>query len=210
MGLVEGLIVGALIVIIGLVVCFSGYGFWRIALIIGGFVSGYALGAAWVADSQWLLQIQIGVVVAVIGGVLAYFLWSLGMVLVGLILGAAFGAGLMLALNATPDGLITTVGAIVGGLLGAALVYFVKDLAVIVFLAFGGAAAVSLGVVTALPFLINLADPSTGGVIGTILGLSLQVFNLIVIIGLGLLGTLVQYAIYRTRFTGEMYFEKPA
>jgi hypothetical protein len=204
----QNLLVGGLIVIVGLIVCFGGYGFWRIALIIGGFVAGYALGASWIPDTQWLLQIMVAVVVAIIGGVLAYFLWSLGMVLAGLILGAALGAGLMIALNANPDGLITTVGAIVGGVVGGALVYFVKDLAVIIILAFGGAAAVSIGVVTALPFLANAANPAdTATWLQNLLGISLQVLNLIIIFGLGILGTMVQFFLFRARFTGELYFE---
>ena len=215
MGLVEGLLVGAIIAIIGLVVCFSGYGFWRIALVIGGFISGYALGASVVPDSQWLLAIIVGVVVAIVGGALAYFLWSLGMVVAGVVFGAAVGAAAMvtLGIGANADGsanIIAIAAGVIGAVLGAVLVYSFKDMAVIVLLAFGGAAAVSLGVTTALPFLPNLADPSTGGVIGTGLGLTLQVFNLVVIIGLGLLGTLVQYVVYRARFMGELYFEQVA
>lgn len=205
----QNLIVGALIVIIGLFVCFGGYGFWRIALIIGGFVAGYALGAAWIPDSQWFLQILVGVAIAVVAGVLAYFLWSLGMVLAGLILGAALGAAIMVALNAVPDGLITTTGAIIGGVIGALLVYFVKDLAVIIILAFGGAGAVMLGVVTALPFLSGLANPAdTASWFQNAVGFSLQILNLIIIFGLGILGTLVQYALFRAKFTGELYFEE--
>ncbi len=211
MDILQNLLLGGLIVIVGLVVCFGGYGFWRIALIIGGFVLGYSLGASWISADQWLLQITVGIVVAIIGGIVAYFLWSLGMVMAGLILGAALGASLMLALNATPDGLIVTIGAIAGGLIGAVLVYFVKDLAVIVILAFAGAAAVSLGVTTALPFLLNAANPAeTATFLQNALGISLQLLNLIIIIGLGLLGTVVQYAVFRAKFTGETYFEQPA
>lgn len=214
MGVIEGLLVGAIIAIIGLVVCFSGYGFWRIALIIGGFIGGYALGHAVVPDSQWLLAIIIGVIVAVVGGALAYFLWSFSMVLAGVIFGAALGAAAMVALGigTNADGsanLIAIAAGVIGAIVGAVLVYSVKDMAVIVLLAFGGASAVSLGVVTALPFLSSLANPD-GGILATILGLSLQVFNLVVIVGLGLLGTLVQYMVYRARFTGELYFEQVA
>ena len=205
----QNLLVGGLIVIIGLIVCFGGYGFWRIALIIGGFVAGYAVGAAWISDTNWLLQIMVGVVVAVIAGVLAYFLWSFGMVLAGLILGAALGAAVMVALNAVPDGLIMTVGAIAGGVIGAVLVYVLKDLAVIIILAFGGAGAVTLGVVTALPFLGNLANPAeTATWFQNTVGFSLQLLNLIIIIGLGIVGTLVQYVLFRAKFTGELYFEE--
>jgi hypothetical protein len=211
MDTLQNLLVGGLIVIIGLIVCFGGYGFWRIALIIGGFVAGYALGAAWIPDTQWLLQIMVGVVVAVVGGVLAYFLWSLGMVLAGFVLGAALGAAVMVALNANPDGLITTVGALIGGVVGGALVYFIKDLAVIIILAFGGAGAVVLGVTTALPFLLNSANPAdTAGLFQQAVGFSLQVLNIVIIVGLGIIGTLVQYAIFRQKFTGELYFEDQA
>ena len=204
----QNLLVGGLIVIIGLIVCFGGYGFWRIALIIGGFVAGYALGASWIPDTQWLLQIMVGVVAAIVGGVLAYFLWSLGMVLAGLLLGAALGAGLMIALNANPDGLITTVGAIIGGVVGGVLVYFLKDLAVIIILAFGGAGAVVLGVTTALPFLLNAANPAdTATLFQNAVGFSLQVLNIIIIFGLGILGSMVQYYLFRAKFTGELYFE---
>ncbi|MFN8379995.1 MAG: DUF4203 domain-containing protein [Anaerolineae bacterium] len=205
----QALLVGALIVIIGLFVCFGGYGFWRIALVIGGFIAGYALGAAWIPDSQWFLQILVGVVIAIIGGVLAYFLWSLGMVLAGLILGAALGGAVLTAIGASPDGILTLTAAIIGGVIGAVLVYFLKDVAVIIILAFAGAAAVSLGIVTALPTLANLANPAdTASWFQNAVGFSLQVLNIVIIFGLGIIGSLVQYALFRAKFTGELYFEE--
>lgn len=211
MDTLQNLLVGGLIVIIGLIVCFGGYGFWRIALIIGGFVAGYALGASWIPDTQWFFQIMVGLVVAIVAGALAYFLWSLGIVLAGLILGAALGAGLMIALNANPDGLITTVGAIIGGVVGGVLTYFIKDMAVIVILAFGGAAAVMIGVTTALPFLLNAANPAdTAGLFQNAVGFSLQILNIVIIVGLGILGSLVQFYVFRAKFTGELYFEDKA
>ena len=204
----QNLLVGGLIVVIGLFICFGGYGFWRIALIIGGFVAGYSLGASWIPDTQWFLQILVGLGIAVITGVLAYFLWSLGMVLAGLIIGAGLGIGVALALNANPDGVITLMAAIIGGIAGGVLVYFLKDLAVILILAFGGAAAVSIGVVTALPFLANAAYPAdTATWVQNTIGISLQILNLVIIVGLGILGSIVQWYLFRAKFTGELYFE---
>jgi hypothetical protein len=209
MDTLQNLLVGGLIVIVGLIVCFGGYGFWRIALIIGGFVSGYALGASWIPDTQWLLEIMVGIVAAIVAGLLAYFLWSFAMVLAGIILGAVLGAGLMIALNADPSGLITTVGGIAGAVAGGVLVYFVKDLAVIVILAFAGASAVSIGVATALPFLASAADPgATATWLQNLLGISLQVLALIIFFGLGILGSIVQWYLFRSRFKGELYFEE--
>jgi hypothetical protein len=192
--MLENLIVGILIVVIGLVMAFFGYGFWRFAITVSGFVAGYELGSG-VAPGNWLLPSLFGVVVSLVAGVLAYFLWSVGIVVAGVISGAALGGGTLSAVG-LGAGWTIVVGSLVGAVLGGLLAYLLKDVGVIAVMAFGGAAAVAHGVVLAMSFLRGGAVSMV--VSGAIIG------------ALGVLGFLTQYIVFRARFEDRLYFERPA
>lgn len=200
--MIQALILGLAAILIGLICCYSGYGVWRIALVIGGFILGYEIGHALIIDtweSQWFLALLLGIAFSLVVGLLAYFLWSISIVLAGAVFGAAGGAGLALAINARPDGLITIAFAVVGLVIGLVLALLLKDLLVVVVMALAGASAVVFGIVTILPFLEFLENPQT------IFGTAIR----IVVIGvLALTGIGAQLKLYGPRFDGDLYFEE--
>lgn len=200
--MIQALILGLVAILIGLICCYSGYGVWRIALVIGGFILGYEIGHALIIDtweSQWFLALLLGIAFSLVVGLLAYFLWSISIVLAGAVFGAAGGAGLALAINARPDGLITIAFAVVGLVIGLVLALLLKDLLVVVVMALAGASAVVFGIVTILPFLEFLENPQT------IFGTAIR----IVVIGvLALTGIGAQLKLYGPRFDGDLYFEE--
>ena len=193
--MLENLVVGTLTILIGLVIAFFGYGLWRIAITLAGFVAGYELGSA-LSPGNWLLPVLVGVVLALVAGVLAYFLWSLGVVVAGVLSGAALGSGALAALGLFADSKVILVGAFAGAVLGGLLAYLLKDIAVVALMAFAGAAAAAHGVVLAMPFL-------SGGPVSTVL-------SGVIIGAIGVLGFLTQYSLFRARFTDELHFERPA
>ncbi len=200
--MIQALILGLVAILIGLICCYSGYGVWRIALVIGGFILGYEIGHALIIDtweSQWFLALLLGIAFSLVVGLLAYFMWSISIVLAGAVFGAAGGAGLALAINARPDGLITIAFAVVGLVIGLVLALLLKDLLVVVVMALAGASAVVFGIVTILPFLEFLENPQT------IFGTAIR----IVVIGvLALTGIGAQLKLYGPRFDGDLYFEE--
>lgn len=200
--MIQALILGLAAILIGLICCYSGYGVWRIALVIGGFILGYEIGHALIIDtweSQWFLALLLGIAFSLVVGLLAYFMWSISIVLAGAVFGAAGGAGLALAINARPDGLITIAFAVVGLVIGLVLALLLKDLLVVVVMALAGASAVVFGIVTILPFLEFLENPQT------IFGTAIR----IVVIGvLALTGIGAQLKLYGPRFDGDLYFEE--
>ncbi|KXK23643.1 MAG: hypothetical protein UZ15_CFX003000592 [Chloroflexi bacterium OLB15] len=200
--MIQALILGLAAILIGLICCYSGYGVWRIALVIGGFILGYEIGHALIIDtweSQWFLALLLGIAFSLVVGLLAYFLWSISIVLAGAVFGAAGGAGLALAINARPDGLITIAFAVVGLVIGLVLALLLKDLLVVVVMALAGASAVVFGIVTILPFLEFLENPQT--IFGTAI-------RIIVIGVLALTGIGAQLKLYGPRFDGDLYFEE--
>lgn len=200
--MIQALILGLVAILIGLICCYSGYGVWRIALVIGGFILGYEIGHALIIDtweSQWFLALLLGIAFSLVVGLLAYFLWSISIVLAGAVFGAAGGAGLALAINARPDGLITIAFAVVGLVIGLVLALLLKDLLVVVVMALAGASAVVFGIVTILPFLEFLENPQT--IFGTAI-------RIIVIGVLALTGIGAQLKLYGPRFDGDLYFEE--
>ncbi len=200
--MIQNLILGLAAIVIGLICCYSGYGLWRMALVIGGFILGYEIGYALIIDtwaSQWFLAVLLGVAFSLVVGVMAYFLWSISIVLAGAVFGAAGGTGLALAINARPDGVITIAFAIVGLLIGLVLALMFKDLMVVVVMALAGASAVVFGIVTILPFLSFLQDPT---------GWFTNILRLIIIGVLAITGILAQLKLYGPRFDGDLYFEE--
>ncbi|MBE2184667.1 MAG: DUF4203 domain-containing protein [Anaerolineae bacterium] len=200
--MIQNLILGLAAIIIGLICCYSGYGVWRIALVIGGFILGYEIGYALIIDtweSQWFLAVLLGVAFSLVVGLLAYFLWSISIVLAGAVFGAAGGTGLALAINARPDGLVTIAFAVVGLIVGLVLALLLKDMMVVVIMALAGASAVVFGIVTILPFLSFLQDPT---------GWFTEIIRMIIIGVLAITGILAQLKLYGPRFDGDLYFEE--
>jgi hypothetical protein len=192
--LIERLLFGIIAILIGLICVFYGYGVFRIALIIMGFIGGYALGAD-VFPNSWLLAFILGIVLAIVVAVLAYFIWSLGVVIATGTLGGALAASLVAALNLNPDGLIAIVIGLTGIIVGAAIGYFLKDLAVIILMAFAGGSVTAFGLSLLIPYFVLQPDTNF-----------LNLLALFVFVGLGIIGTVVQYALFRAKLDDNLYY----
>lgn len=200
--MIQNLILGLAAIVIGLICCYAGYGIWRIALVIGGFILGYQLGYALIIDNweaQWFLALLLGIALALVVGLLAYFLWSISIVLAGAVFGAAAGVGLAGALGLNTSGLIAIAFAVVGLIIGLVLALLLKDFVVVVIMALAGAAAIVHGIVLILPFLSFLQDPT---------GWFTTIIQIIVIGLLTITGILAQLRMYAPKFDGDLYFEE--
>ena len=79
----------------GLLLTLYGYGLWRLALVVGGFAIGFAVGIQIAPPDQQALAIAIGAVMAVAFGLLSYFAYTMVSILIGVVMGAL--AGLVVA-----------------------------------------------------------------------------------------------------------------
>ncbi len=199
---IQNLILGIAAIVIGLICCYAGYGVWRIALVIGGFILGYQIGHALIIDtweSQWFLAVLLGIAVSLVVGLLAYFLWSISIVLAGAVFGASAGISLAGALGLNTSGVIAITFAVIGLIIGLVLALMLKDLMVVIIMALAGAGAIVHGIVLILPFLSFLQDPS---------GWFTTIIQIIVIGALAITGILAQLRMYGPRFDGDLYFEE--
>ena len=136
---------GLLLVVIGAAGLFWGYRIFGIILPIIGGVAGYLLVAPLVSDGS-LLAIIVGVVVALIVAGLAYAYWSIIVTFSGLVAGGALGAAIAAGLGLGSS--LVWIFAIVLGVLGAIVVWRLRDEAVIVVTAIAGAAILATGLKT--------------------------------------------------------------
>jgi len=143
---------GLVAMVAGLVFCFRGFLTMRVVIPIWGAFAGFSLGAGLIAeltDSRFLRTVggwTLGVVLALVFGVLAYLYYEVSIVIGAGAVGFALGSTLMVALNVTWTWVIVLVGVAVGVLL--ALAAIVADLPMIVLTvltALGGASATVAG-----------------------------------------------------------------
>jgi hypothetical protein len=199
--MLENLLIGIVAILFGLVLCFSGYGFWRFALVISGFLLGYQIGAGLVAPEQWFLAIILGAIFAIVVSGLAYFFWSFSVIIGGAVLGGTIGVTLATAIGFNEQGIFAFVFSVIGGLIFAVLAALFKDLFVLVAMAVAGASTVLFGIATILPFLTFISQPESA--IATII-------SVVLVAVLASAGTAFQLNMYRARFTNEYYFEQKA
>ncbi|MBK9123696.1 MAG: DUF4203 domain-containing protein [Chloroflexi bacterium] len=171
-------------IVIGLIAMFFGKSFYRIVLGLSGVVLGWAAGHA-IADAinqTGTVQLILGIVGAILVGVLLYWFYGLAFALFGAIFGAAFGIILLPILGVTGIGglLVVVVGAVLGAIVGTLL----KDPVIVIGSAFGGATAVVTGVGTLAPTL-PLVRPGTGT--------TESVVSLAVVVVLTVIGAVFQF-----------------
>jgi hypothetical protein len=152
----EQLIIGILLVLIGLAVCFFGLRFWFILLPIFGAVAGFWIGARAVQElfgqgflattTSWI----VGILVAIGLALLSWFIWYAGAIIMAGAVGASLFSGIVHALFTDPWGwalfIIALIGAVIFAIIALALnlpIYIV-----IVDSALGGAALAVAGVLT--------------------------------------------------------------
>lgn len=144
---------GVLAIIVGIAFCFRGYVAMRLIIPIWGAFSGFVLGAGLVAsivDEGFLSSLLgwlVGLMVALVFGVLAYLYYEISVFIAMSAIGFALGTAAMVAFGVQWSWLIVLVGVIAGALL--ALLAILGDLPMVllvVLTAMAGATAVVTGV----------------------------------------------------------------
>ncbi|MFC1961197.1 DUF4203 domain-containing protein [Chloroflexota bacterium] len=189
------LCVGLVALIIGLIVCFSGYRFFLVLLPFWGFFAGFGIGASavtWLFGDLFLATITgwiVGFVVGLVFAVLSYLFYIVGVALLAGSLGYALGSGLMLAILPNASFVVALVG-LVGAVIVAVIVLAlnIQKLVIVFLTAFGGAGATIAGVM--LMFNKMTLDHISGQNVANLISDSW--FWLLVFIGLGVLGFLGQ------------------
>jgi hypothetical protein len=150
-------IVGVLALIVGVVLCLSGLGWFFVLLPIWGFVAGVIVGAAAVtaiAGDGFLatsLGLVVGLVVGVVFAAISYLYWYFAVLLSAGLTGAAVGATVLAAAGVTSSWLLFFFGALVGVLFVAgALVINYPIYLVIVNTALAGAGIAIAGLLLVL------------------------------------------------------------
>ena len=169
------LVVAILALVIGLAFCFAGYRFFRILIAIWGFFAGFMLVSQAVAASAGghILISALGVVIAVIVGLiaaaLAYYLYVAAVAILGASVGFWIGTGLMTALGfssqSAPALLVGIIAAVI--LVLIILAWNLTKLLIIISTSLGGASTAIAGVLLLLR--IIPLDALTVGVMGAII-----------------------------------------
>jgi hypothetical protein len=150
---VDNIVVGIIAVLIGALLCFRGYVTMRLIISLFGAFVGFLLGAGLVAgltDSgfgQLALSWLVGIVGAVIFGVLAYFSYQLAVIIGMASIGFAIGTSLMAAAGVGSQPATIAVGILAGIVL--AVVAIATDLPAIILViltALAGASVTVAGV----------------------------------------------------------------
>jgi hypothetical protein len=168
------LLTGALLVLIGALFCFRGYLAMRFVIPIWGAFTGFMVGAGLVAsftDEGFLASVfswGVGLVVALVFGILAYFFYEIAVLLAMGAIGFALGTTVMTALGITWNWLVILVGVIIGVVL--AFVAIIGDMPMVlltILTASAGASTIVAGLFLILGK-IDLADFESGSTTQTL------------------------------------------
>ena len=169
------ILVGIILALIGLAVCFFGLRFWFILLPVFGAVTGFFVGARVMQDIfgtgflstgvSWI----VGIIVAIGFALLSWFVWYAGAIILAGAVGASLFSGILHALFANPWGWVLFIVALIGALVFAVgtLVLNLPVYIVIVNSALGGAALAVAGLLTMLGTIttVELANGATVAVV---------------------------------------------
>jgi hypothetical protein len=152
------ILIGIVIGLIGLAVCFFGLRFWFILLPVFGAVIGFYIGARLIQDifgtgflstaTSWIVGIILGIGFAL----LSWFIWYAGAIIMAGAVGASLFSGILHAIFDNPWGWVAFIVALIGAILFAvgALMLNLPIYIIIVNSALGGAALAVAGVLTML------------------------------------------------------------
>jgi hypothetical protein len=169
------ILVGIILALVGLAVCFFGLRFWFILLPVFGAVTGFIVGARLMQDlfgtgflstaTSWI----VGIVVAVVFALLAWYVWYAGAIILAGAVGASLFTGILHAINNQPWGLLTFIVALIGAVIFAvgALMLNLPIYIVVVNSAIGGASLAIAGLLTMLGTIttVELANGATFAVV---------------------------------------------
>ncbi|MEZ4562005.1 MAG: DUF4203 domain-containing protein [Thermomicrobiales bacterium] len=168
----EQVIIGILLALIGLGVCFFGLRYWFIMLPIFGAVAGFFVGARVIQEVfgtgflstgvSWVVGIIIGLVFAL----LSWFVWYAGAIIMAGAVGASLFSGILHAIFSNPWGIMLFIVALIGAVLFAAIALFLNlpIYIVIVNSALGGAALAVAGVLVLIGS-VTITELSTGAAV---------------------------------------------
>lgn len=147
------IVVGIIAVLVGALLCFRGYVTMRLIISLFGAFVGFLLGAGLVAglsDSgfgQLALSWLVGIVVAVVFGVLAYFSYQVAVVIGMAGIGFTIDTSLMAAASVGSQPVVLAVGVIAGIVLaGIAIATDLPAIILVILTALAGASVVLAGV----------------------------------------------------------------
>jgi hypothetical protein len=147
---VDTIVVGIIAVLVGALLCFRGYVTMRVIISLFGAFVGFLLGAGLVAgvtDSgfgQLALSWLVGIVGAVLFGVLAYFSYQIAVVIGMAGIGFAIGTTVMAAVGVGSQVAIVVVGLLAGALL--AVIAIATDLPAVILVVLTALAGASVTV----------------------------------------------------------------
>ena len=153
----QDFLIGALVLLVGLVFCFVGYRFFRILITIWGFFAGFNLGTAAMvalfnnAFLQTTTGIILGLVIGLVFAVLAYVFYYFAIVLLGATAGYDLGSGLIGLISNNLNFIAFIVGVAVAIVFVLLILLFnLPKLLIMVFTALGGAVAMIVGLLILL------------------------------------------------------------
>ena len=202
---IEGLLLGALAVAIGLAFAFWGFRVFLILLPIWGFFAGFLLGAngiQYIFGEAFLATVTgwvVGFLVGLLFAVLSYLYYWVAVILLGGVLGYQLTIGLLQWIGFDGDGLIAFILAIIVGAVFAVgfFVLHMPAVLVIVVTAISGAAATMAGIAIGLGLVPY--QEFEGGIFGAYSGPEFGWIGIIGAIALAFAG-----AIYQTRTVADM------
>jgi hypothetical protein len=201
----EGLLLGALAIAIGLAFAFWGFRVFLVLLPIWGFFAGFLLGANGVdyllgdgflaTTMGWVVGFILGLIFAV----LSYLYYWVAVILLGGALGYQLTIGLLQWIGFEADGIIAFILALIGGAVFAVGFFLLRMPAVLVIVAtaISGAGTTIAGVAIALGLLD--IEEAGGGIFGLHTEWDLGWLGVIAAVALAFAG-----AIYQTRTVTDM------
>ena len=169
------ILIGIILALIGLAVCFFGLRFWFILLPVFGGITGFFVGARVIQDffgtgflstaTSWIVGIVVGLAFAL----LSYFVWYAGAIIMAGAVGASLFSGILHALFSNPWGVVLFIVALIGAVIFAvgALVLNLPIYIVIVNSALAGASLAVAGLLTIFGTIqvVELANGATLAVV---------------------------------------------
>jgi hypothetical protein len=138
-----------LLVVGGLVSCFVGYRFFRVVLVLYGFILGALFATSLVGAGDTTQLVVAGIAGGAVGGLILYLAYFVGVALVGAAIGAFAAHAIWAQLGQEPQTLVLILCSIVGAAGAMALQRYV----IVIATAFGGAWTLIVG-------MLALTDPS--------------------------------------------------
>lgn len=182
-----------LLVVGGLISCFAGYRFFRVVLVLYGFILGALVATSLVGAGNTTQLVIAAIAGGAAGGLVLYFACFVGVALVGAAIGAVVVHTIWAQLERNPQPLVVVLFAIAG----AATAMVLQRYVIIIATAFGGAWTLIIATL-ALTGTSRAAKIASTGDVSVIYPLSLQPEDrwlVIVWLVLGIFGTLFQLGV---------------